>query len=129
MATREEHERTLDEEGVPDLDGPLPGKVATGDPQEGQAPPNDRPRASVDWGTTAEEEREGEPLDVRIQRERPDVDRLEPGAPGEPVQLVDPDEGDGLDEEAELVADDVPADGALSPEERAMHGEEEPEGR
>jgi hypothetical protein len=27
-------DRTLDEEGIPDLEGPLPGKVKTGDPQD-----------------------------------------------------------------------------------------------
>lgn len=64
---------TLDEEGIPDLNGPLPGKAATGDPQEGQAPPGDRPRASVDFGTTAHEQREGEGLDGRLAREVPDV--------------------------------------------------------
>ncbi len=64
---------TLDEEGIPDLVGPLPGKAATGDPQEGQAPPGNRPRASVDFGTTANEQREGEGLDGRLAREEPDV--------------------------------------------------------
>src|SRR2546430_8748438 len=64
--------RRLDEEGIPDLEGPLPEKAATGDPQEGLPPPSDRP-ASLDWGTTAEEEAAGEPLDVRVSHEVPDV--------------------------------------------------------
>jgi shikimate kinase len=67
-------DRELDEEGVPDLQGPLAGKVATGDPQEGMVHPNDRPRASVDYGTTAAEMRQPEPFDQRLQREQPDVD-------------------------------------------------------
>jgi hypothetical protein len=71
--------RTLDSEGVPDLEGPLPEKAMTGDPQEGLAPPNERPRASVDFGTTAEEQREGESLDMRIAREEPDMlDEVDP---------------------------------------------------
>ena len=65
-------DRTLDEEGIPDLDGPLPGKAATGDPQEGVAPPSDHP-ASLGYGTTAEEEAHGEPLSSRIAHELPDT--------------------------------------------------------
>jgi hypothetical protein len=33
--------RTLDSEGVPDLEGPIPEKAMTGDPQERLAPPNE----------------------------------------------------------------------------------------
>ena len=69
---------TLDEEGVPDLQGPLPAKEATGDPQEGVAPPGVRPRASVDWGVTPEEQRSSEPLDVRIAREVPESGETDP---------------------------------------------------
>jgi hypothetical protein len=65
--------RSLDDEGVPDLEGPLPEKAATGDPQEGLAPPNEAPRASVDHGVTPAEQREPEPLDTRLAREEPDV--------------------------------------------------------
>jgi hypothetical protein len=65
-------DRSLDAEGIPDLEGPLPEKSATGDPQEGVAPPADHP-ASLDWGTTAEEQRLGEPLDRQLARELPDV--------------------------------------------------------
>ncbi|MFG1928460.1 DUF5709 domain-containing protein [Cryptosporangium sp. NPDC048952] len=35
--------------------------------------PADRPIASTEFGTTAEEQREGEPLDDRLRREVPDV--------------------------------------------------------
>ena len=61
------------DEGMPDLDPPAPGKIETGDPQDGLPPPGDRPRASVDFGTSAEEQRHGEPLDLRIAREVPDA--------------------------------------------------------
>jgi hypothetical protein len=63
---------TLDEEGIPDLDGPLPGKAITGDPQEGPAPPSDHP-ASLGYGTTADEEARGEPLSSRLAHELPDT--------------------------------------------------------
>jgi hypothetical protein len=122
-----EHERTLDEEGMPDLDGPLANKAATGDGQDGLIPPNDRPRASVDFGTTAAEQRHGESLDQRVAREVPE------GIPPErdPMQLVDREDSaaDGLDEEAELIADRFDADPGelLAPEEQAMHLEPEPD--
>jgi hypothetical protein len=46
--------------------------------------PQDRPWAADDWGTTALEEEEGESLDGRLARERPDGGS------------EDDDEGDGL---------------------------------
>src|SRR3954447_218121 len=91
--------RTLDEEGIPDLEGPLPEKAATGDPQEGTPPPSDRP-AAADYGVTAEEQSRPEPLDRRLAREEPDtLAREEPG-----TVLVGPeDEGLGLpDDEREM---------------------------
>src|SRR5436190_23441989 len=63
---------SLDDQGVPDLAGQLPEKDPTGDPQEGMTPPSDRPRASTDWGVTADEARAGEPIGVRVERELPD---------------------------------------------------------
>jgi hypothetical protein len=65
-------DRSLDDEGIPDLEGPLDAKVATGDPQEGVSPPSDHP-ASLGYGTTAEEEARGEPLSSRIAHELPDT--------------------------------------------------------
>jgi hypothetical protein len=121
-----EHDRTLDEEGVPDLEGPLPGKAHTGDPQEGLAPPNERPRASVDIGTTAAEQEHGESLDRRLAREEPEEGRA-PEREG--IQLVEDDESerDGLDVESEMIADEVDdEDGELlSPEEAALHVEDD----
>src|SRR5262249_53919657 len=71
----------LDESGVPDLEGPLPEKAATGDPQEGLPPPSERPH-SFDWGTTDAEQRAGEPLSLRTEHERPEVaDNRGSGAP------------------------------------------------
>jgi len=99
-------DRSLDEEGIPDLEGPLAEKAATGDPQEGVAPPSDHP-VSLDWGTTAEEQRLGEPLDRQIAREVPDVF----------------DEQDSVDREL-FGQPDGDQDG-LSAEEAAMHVEPE----
>jgi hypothetical protein len=107
-----------DEEGMPDLDPPAPGKAMTGDPQEGLAPPGDRPRASVDHGVTAEEQLEGESLDDRIAREVPDVTIAPEADPGELV-----DDEPVLDDEAELIAERTSPDESLgrSAEEDAVH--------
>jgi hypothetical protein len=131
---REASGEPLEAEGVPDLEGPLPEKEATGDPQEGVAPPNYFPKAATDWGTTAEEQRRLEPLDVRLQREQPDLGQSD-ALPGDdewrqPVRLIDEgDEDVGLeDDEKDLVAtaaeDDEPDD--FSAEEAALHIETEP---
>jgi len=115
-------ERTLDDEGVPDLEGPLDGKVITGDPQEGLPPPNDAPRASVDFGTTADEQRHGESLDQRIAREVPDdVGGVAPTAQDDAPELV----GDPVldDRESEMIDDALPQSPSLgrSAEEEAVH--------
>jgi hypothetical protein len=129
---REKSGRTLEEEGVPDLEGPLVEKEITGDPQEGVAPPNYRPKASTDWGTTAEEQRQGEPLDLRIAREQPDVGAgdvaTDPDAWERPVRLTDEADSDvGVrDDEAEMLGSDSgdePDD--FSAEELAMREERE----
>src|SRR5437879_2950546 len=86
--------RRLDEEGIPDLEGPLPEKAATGDPQEGVPLPSDKP-ASLDWGTTAAEEAAGEPLDVRVSHEVPELDETVPDEEEE-------------DEEAGLLVEEMP---------------------
>ena len=106
---------SLDEEGIPDLAGPLPAKVRTGDEQEGLMSSSDRP-AALDWGTTAEEQRAGEPLSMKIARERPDASR--PGDSDEHVQLV-VDEAAAND--GELVADSTATDLGVSAEEAAIH--------
>jgi hypothetical protein len=120
----DERDRTLDEEGVPDLEGPLPEKAKTGDAQEGAPPPNDAPQGSSEYGVTPAEERRGEPLDVRIGREEPDVDESAPTAARDRVQATEP-QGTRDDTEKDLAADEVPVDGALGPEEDAMHVETE----
>jgi hypothetical protein len=127
-----ERERTLDDEGVPDLEGPLPEKAATGDPQEGLAPPNEAPQSSVDRRTVPAEERRDETVDERLPREEPEVDAAAPTPqPREQVQTADP-QGTREDTEKDVVADEAPVEGALDPEEQAMRvepSEEAEEGR
>jgi hypothetical protein len=83
-----------------------------------------------EFGTTAAEMHDGEPLDARLAREEPDVIDLagvdaDESAP--PVgRLVESDEGARTDTEAEMVAADVGSDlGGYSAEEAAMHLEPE----
>jgi hypothetical protein len=117
-------------EGIPDLDGPLPGKVITGDAQEGMSPPRDVPVAALEYGTTAYEEEVGESLDLKLAREEPDVtedDVFDDDAAEDTVgRLID--EGDDLsdgavaDDEKDAVAGNEDADPAtLSAEEAAVH--------
>jgi hypothetical protein len=122
---------TLDEEGIPDLQGPLPGKAATGDPQEGEPVPSTRP-ASLDWGVTAHEQRAGEPLSVRIDRERPDFG--EPGALDGPARsgfVLTEETGAGLespDDEKDMIGRAVdPAGSMVGPEESALHVVSDPD--
>jgi hypothetical protein len=119
MATDPE---SLDAEGVPDLEGPLPEKADTGDPQEGVTPPADHPTASADWGTTAEEQRQGEPARLRVAREEPD-----PSTDPEAIAHVgdfDPESTAGLDDEDDVEGAEVfESDPHLgrSAEEAALH--------
>jgi Family of unknown function (DUF5709) len=116
----------LEEEGIPDLQDGYPQQQWAEDPQ--QAPvPGDEPVALEDFGTTAEEEREGESLDGRLSREEPDV-----GAGGATEiprgagRLVQQDEGVRDDTESEEIAEDVgPDSGGFTAEEAAMRVERE----
>jgi hypothetical protein len=103
------------------------------DPQ--QAPvPGDRPVAVDDFGTTAQEQYEGEDLDGRLSREEPDQ-QVEPGpaSPGETPgerhrsgRLVAPSQGAGPDEDPDETALEVGPDrGGFSAEEDAMRVEPE----
>jgi hypothetical protein len=83
--------------------------------------PPDRPYGVNTVGVTAIEEDTGDSFAERTRRELPEDapprDRSDVG------QLVEPDASD-LDEEEELIAEEEPGDG-LSPEEAAMHLEDE----
>ncbi|MCD9198836.1 DUF5709 domain-containing protein [Aeromicrobium wangtongii] len=83
------------------------------------------------FGTTAEEQLEGESLEERLRQEEPEPDpyapepeNLDDGEVGSvrAGRLVDPDGGIGEDTEKDLVGEDVGIDGAAaSAEEAAVH--------
>lgn len=94
--------------------------------------------AGEDYGTTAEEEQQGESLDQRLAQEIAEPDPyaeaegevLDDGEVGRERsgRLVDPDLGSGEDVDAELVGDDAGIDGAAaSAEEAAVHTVDEEE--
>ena len=130
-------------EGIPDPGDVTSSQAATGAAGEddGMEPPHDTALAVDDFGTTAEEMHEGEPLDGRLAREVPDVlddvdrpadesehaDTPHDERAGQGVgRLVEPDEGARTDVEAEMIASDVGTDlGGYSAEEAAMHVEPE----
>lgn len=91
----------------------------------------ERPWASNDWGTTAEEERLGESIDGRVARELPDLayDEDDDGlgdTEDTDGELLDDEVGDlragrllEVDGDDELVATDVGIDGAAASAEEA----------
>jgi len=73
----------------------------------------DRPFASDSFGTTAEEQEEGEPFDQRLAEERPDSPAVDSTLAIEDV--------DGPDDEAEMVGQGtLERDPFVAPEEAAM---------
>ncbi|MGZ4151610.1 MAG: hypothetical protein ACXVP3_04105 [Actinomycetota bacterium] len=121
-------EPQLEEEGIPDLEGPLPSKVRTGDGQEGIIPPDEDWIAADEFGTTAAEQLRGEPLTARLREEQPD----EPPPLDErddPAQLTQPGDTEP-DEEPALVADewfeDLPGEPAEEDAVRAVSEDEVP---
>jgi hypothetical protein len=120
-----ERHTSPEDEGIPDLQDGTPEQYWAEDPQEA-ALPGDEPVAVDDFGTTAEEMREGEPLDERLRREEPErpVPEAEPAAPA--GRIVEEDEGARPDTEPDAVARDAGGDGGgYTAEERAMRIEEE----
>jgi len=136
-----EHPSDAEAEGIPDPGFSEPGQAATGDTEATMEPPHDTAVAVDEWGTTASEQAEGEPLDARLAREEDDVlaavdqpadesagaDTPFDERAGQGVgRLVETDEGARSDTEADLVAGDVGTDlGGYSAEESAMHLEPE----
>ncbi len=124
----------MENSALPSLDGAIDEDMSIGEAQDRQHSPRERPLAVNDWGTTAEEERRGEPLDGRLAREEPetavgDGPYLEDPYPNPAGRLVEPDAGLGPDEEKDVVAADVGRDrGGRSAEEAAMRITEEPPG-
>jgi uncharacterized iron-regulated membrane protein len=128
-------------EGVPDPGFADLNQLESGDPQGTTEPPHDTAVAADEFGTTAREQHDGEPLTGRLEREEPDVLAQVDAPADESAQadtpfnegsgqrvgrLVEPDEGARTDTEKDLVAGDVGTDlGGYSAEEAAMHLEPE----
>jgi hypothetical protein len=126
MTERDIHSE-MEDEGIPDLQDGYPEQYWAEDPQRAPVP-GDRPIAVDDFGTTAEEQSEGESLDGRLSREEPDVG--EPGAANATSagtgRLVQQDEGVRTDTESQEIATDVGQDtGGFTAEESAMRVEDE----
>jgi hypothetical protein len=122
----------LEEEGVPGQESGLPGKRITGDTQDDMTPPAERPLLAEEFGTTAAEQAEGEPLSGRLRREVPDVAHGDPS--GQPYP-DSPDERAGRlsqagmagEDATSVVGEDAGADsGGFSPEEWAVRPRPEP---
>jgi hypothetical protein len=60
------------DDGVPATEEVRDEVLRTGDAGVADMPVPDRPLGADDWGITPMEESSGEPLDVRLSRERPD---------------------------------------------------------
>lgn len=88
----------FEDEGIPDLQDGTPEQQWAVDPQ--QAPlPADHPVALDEFGTTIEEQIEGEPLDMRVDREIPEDQAMFGGAEPvvQPARLGQPDRTEDLD--------------------------------
>ncbi len=123
----------FEDAGIPDLQDGTPEQQEAEDPQELPLP-GDAPNASVDWGTTVEEQVEGEPHDVRLRREEPDpaLDEINGGrrrrstAGSDVGRLANDERLQPGDAQPDTDATDVGADGGgLTPEEQAIHLEPE----
>jgi hypothetical protein len=90
----------FEDEGIPDLQDGTPQQQRAVDPQEAPLP-GDRPVAVDDFGTTVEEQIEGEPLDGRLAREEPEEEPVF-GVPEEAPRAAEPETED---EEPELSPD------------------------
>jgi hypothetical protein len=123
---------SYEDDGVPDIaDDDHQTAAAAEDPQFAPVP-GERANASVDFGTTALEQSEGESLSGRLDREQPEVDEVADvraaETPERTVPQLDQDvDADPADDSGtERVGDDVVATGEApvggeGPEGRAVH--------
>ncbi len=119
---------------APQLDNTdtLLGQDLRSDPLDaGYSPPDYEPK-STRFGTTAEEQRQGETLDQRLAEEEPDVsaddlpegdfDEIDSSPDARAGRLYAPDEGAHSDDESDAVAFDAGiSGGSASAEEAAVH--------
>jgi hypothetical protein len=120
---------SLEDDGIPDLQDGVPEQDWMEDPQFAPVP-GERPNASVDYGTTAREQAEGESLDGRLAREIPD-DAPDVRPSEDPQRATaqleqDLDTTPPTDSGTERTADDIeatadPTVGGEGPEEGAVH--------
>jgi hypothetical protein len=120
---------SLEDDGIPDLQDGVPEQDWAEDPQFAPVP-GERPNASVDYGTTAFEQSQGEPLTGRLDREipesAPDVRPAEdPNRPAAQLEQ-DLDTTPPTDSGTGRTADDIeataePTVGGEGPEEGAVH--------
>ncbi len=119
------------------------GLPAQEDSTEEQALPHDEPTSMDEDGSGGTEKEAGEPLDAALARERADTEeeagdsapphtspRHAPaGGEDQGMRLVEEDAGLREDREETLVAEDAGEDrGAYTPEEQAIHTEDEQPG-
>ena len=117
--------------GLSGFDMSVDESMTAGEILDREHSPQERPVAVDDFGTTANEQRDGESLDGRLQRELPDpalevevpyLSEAEGVGDAPAGRLVEPDEGARTDDVKENVATDVGRDDGLrSAEEAAMH--------
>jgi hypothetical protein len=108
--------------GIADDDSFADQDESTSRPADGRgsaALPSDHPVAVNDFGTTAEEQRQGESLDGRLKREQPDL-RLDDPADG-PQPLSD--SMDDIPPDAEVETDDPRLNAILEAEDPALDSE------
>ncbi|SEG84068.1 hypothetical protein SAMN04489712_116137 [Thermomonospora echinospora] len=110
----------FEDEGIPDLQEGTPEQQRAVDPSE-MPLPGDQPVAVDEWGTTAEEQAEGEPMDLKLSREQPDFGERPVDTSQAAGRIVEEDEGVRPDTEKDSVARDVGPDfGGYTAEEQAM---------
>jgi hypothetical protein len=127
----------FEDEGIPDLQEGTPAQQRSSDPQEAPLP-GDAPVAVDDYGTTNEEQAQGETLAGRLDREVPEEQPVfgaedtetSSGEEGAAVRragrLVAPDEGVREDAEPAEIATEVgPDGGGYTAEEAAVRIEPE----
>ncbi|MEU8197172.1 DUF5709 domain-containing protein [Microbispora amethystogenes] len=109
----------FEDEGIPDLQEGTPEQQWASDPQE-MPLPGDRPLGLDEYGTTPNEMREGESLDLRLSREVPDTD-VRFGTDAD----ADATEGDVLGEGGERPYEEYEG---LTGDEAGGYGSEDPDG-
>ena len=119
-----------EDEGLPEVANDDSPTAEMAEDPEFAPLPGERPGASIDFGTTSEEQAEGESLDGRLSRElpddAPDVRPAEDPQRADAQLEQDLDTSPGSDSGTNRTADDIEATadapiGGEGPEENAVH--------